>query len=171
MRRGAMLLSAAAMLAGGCQGDTVPEARLTSAVLTITAVPVAGTAATSGFGLVCPIELRMVSEQGTLGGTFERRACSGPTNPTADTRGTFTGVLQADGTTRLTFTPAPLDTFDAISTSGGCPSMLAASGPYDGRAEGAALDVASRFRIICAGRPFPLPPSFDVEYRIGSAPR
>lgn len=172
MRSGAILLSAAAMWEAGCPADTLPEARQTSAVLTITVAPVAGTAATSGFNLVCPIALRIGSEdERTLGGTFERRACSGPTNPTPDTRGTFTGAVRPDGTARLTFTPAPLDTFDAIGTSGGCPSELGAAGPYDGRVQRTSLEVASRFRIICAGRPFPLAPAFDVEYRIGNGPR
>lgn len=171
MRR-AIILSAASLLPGACQDASVPEAREQAAVLTITVVNVPGTSATSGFALACPIDLRIVSEgETTVGGVFERRACSGPINPTPDTRGTFTGSLRADGTARLVFTPAPLDTFEAISTSAGCPSEAAAAGPYEGRLDRASIDVSSRFRIGCAGRPFPQAPAFDVEYRIGNAPR
>lgn len=156
----------ASLILAGCTASDVPGPDERAGSLRVRIASLANPAVGIP-DVVCALTLRFDSrEQASLRGTFHRGACTGLANPTADARGTFTGSMLSDGTARLTLSPAPLDTSEAVTTSGGCPPLAEAAGPYDGRIARDAIALSSRFRLGCAGLPFPLPPSFDVEYRI-----
>jgi hypothetical protein len=141
-------------------------------LLTVTASPVPGTGARAVTPITCwgTIEIERQADD-RVSGRFIRGPCVGLLNPTSDVRGTVSGRVTANGTATLVLSPAPLATSEAITTSGGCVEEPAAAGPYAGRMTRVSLDVSSRFRLHCAGRPSPAPPAFDVEYRLAATRR
>jgi hypothetical protein len=159
----ALLLCASA----GCSsGSDLVATYAGSRFLTVEAAPGAGTSGTSAPPTVCTGTMAIEDESGTaVRGRFDRTACSGSAAFAADVRGEFTGTVESDGSAIIVFSGPPLPPSEAVRTSSGCPDAPAAAGPYRGRITRASIALQSRFRLECAGRP-PIPPAFDVEYRI-----